>query len=178
MNPKIENRAIQITKQSGYGIDQQGNVENSLGSRILIWDTAIRAFEAHPVFGIGVYSFRYSSYQYSQLPKFLYRKFVENLSVHQTHLAVLAETGLIGFLGFAVFIFTLLKLSFRAVRIARDEFGRRHALVAAVGVVYCTASMVVTDAWLWGQQIVLLGLVVGSMLAVRNIGNAEKAANA
>jgi O-antigen ligase len=88
----------------------------------------------------------------------------------------LAETGLIGFLGFAVFVVVLLIHSFRTIKTSRDELGKRYAFVAAVGVVYCTASMFITDAWLWGQQIVLLGLVVGTMLAVAKIVNSQNAA--
>ena len=168
-NPKIEHRVSQLTEQSPIGMNQEGLPENSLVTRILIWDTALNAFLAHPIVGIGVYSFRFSSHQYSKLPDSLYRLFVMYRSPHQTQFAVLAETGIIGFIGFTVFLITLLKHSFSTLRLASGELQKRFALIGVVCVVYCTISMVFTDAWLWGQQIVLLGAVAGSMFAIRRL---------
>lgn len=168
-NPKIEQRATELTVKNEYGVNESGKAENSMVTRLFIWDTALNAFRAHPIIGIGVYSFGFSSHQYYKIPKILYTRYVSNASPHQTHIAVLAETGLIGFLGFIVFVFAVLKYAFRSIREATEEPGRRYALVGAVGVVYCVVSMSFTDAWLWGQGIVLLGLVIGSMLAIRKI---------
>jgi O-antigen ligase len=168
-NPKIEKRATELTKSTESGVDQWGTATNSLISRLFIWDTALNAFRSHPIAGIGVYAFPYSSRQYYRLPKILYKKYVENLSPHQTHIAVLTETGIIGFFGFIFFIIAALKSAFRAVLGIEDERGRHYALVGLVGVVYCVVSMFFTDAWLWGQGIVLLGLIVGIMLANNKI---------
>ncbi len=177
-NPRIEKRAVQITEQPGYGISKQGQVESSLGSRLMIWDTALNAFEQHPIVGIGVYAFRYSSNEYYRIPKMLYKLFVAKLSPHQTHLAVLSETGLLGFLGYLVFMVVTLKHALRSVRTAKDDRTRRFALAALTCVVYCSVSMFSTDAWLWGQQIILLAIVIGSMLAIEKIGGAEEVATA
>jgi amino acid transporter len=59
--------------------------------------------------------------------------------------------------------------AFTSITQARGEDGKRYALVAAIAVVYCTVSMLFTDAWLWGQLIVMLGMVLGVMLAIRKI---------
>ncbi len=168
-NSQIEKRVTELTNRPGYGINEAGDVENSLGSRLLVWDTALRAFYAHPIIGTGVYSFPYSSHQYYKFSKALYKRFVETLTPHQSHLAVLSETGIIGAIGFIIFIVTTLKYSFQTIRQAKEERGKRYALAAAMCVVYCMVSMVFTDAWLWGQGIVLLGLVLGLMLANKNI---------
>ncbi|MBA4311483.1 MAG: hypothetical protein C0417_02525 [Chlorobiaceae bacterium] len=168
-NPRIEKRATELTLNNEYSVDESGKAENSMVTRLFIWDTALNAFRAHPIVGIGVYGFGYSSHQYYQIPKILYTRYVANASPHQTHIAVLAETGIIGFIGFIVFIFSILKYTFRTVREAVDNRGKRYALVGLIGVVYCVVSMLFTDAWLWGQGIVLLGLVVGLMLVNRKI---------
>jgi O-antigen ligase len=168
-NPKIEKRATELTKEEGYDVDEWGNVANSMVSRYFIWDTALNAFREHPLVGIGVYAFPYSSQHYYKFPKLFYIKLVENRSPHQTHLAVLVETGIIGFCGYLVFIFAALRYAFLAIREAREKQGKRYALVGAIGVVYCVVSMFFTDAWLWGQGIVLLGLVLGLTLANRKI---------
>ena len=169
LNPQIETRATELTDKPGPGISESGSVENSLGSRLLIWDTALNAFRAHPYIGIGVYGFPYSSQHYYTIPKFMYRLFVAGNSPHQTYLAVLAETGVIGALGFAVFLFAILRYAFQTIRRASEERGRKYAFVGAIAVVYCVVSMVFTDAWLWGQGIVMLGLVIGLVLANRKI---------
>src|SRR5437773_3158802 len=54
---------------------------------MLIWDAAINAFRAHPVTGIGVYGYPYSSKRYSTVPLPLYRAFVEGNSPHETFIA-------------------------------------------------------------------------------------------
>lgn len=166
LNPKIESRATELTDKSAYGINSQGYTQNSLITRVFIWSSAWSAFQAHPIVGVGVYSFRWSSREYTELSRTLYDRYVAKLSVHQTHLAVLAETGILGFVGFMVFVTTALRHGFRSVSALCDLRGRRYAFVAAVGLVYCIASMVITDAWLWGQQIVLLGMVMGCMTAI------------
>jgi O-antigen ligase len=168
-NPKIEKRATELTTKTDVKVDEWGNVANSMVSRYFIWNTALNAFLKHPFVGIGVYAFPYSSQYYYKYPKIFYLKFVKNCSPHQTHLAVLTETGIIGFFGFLVFIIAALRCAFQAIREAREEVGKHYALVAAMGVVYCTVSMMFTDAWLWGQGIVLFGGILGSMLANKKI---------
>ena len=172
-NPRIERRVEQLTSESSVAIDQEGFVENSFVSRALIWDTALNAFRAHPLVGIGVYAFKYASHEYSTLPELLYYRYVVYRSAHQTQLAVLAETGIIGFIGFSIFLVTLLRHSFRSIRLAASLQGKRYALGGAISVVYCTVSMVFTDAWLWGQQIILLGIVCGSVFAIRRLNAVE-----
>ncbi len=173
---RIEKRAMQVSVEKDIAIDQRGKVENSLVSRILIWDTAWNAFLAHPLVGIGVYSFPYSSNQYYRIPKLLYVLYVEGLSPHQTQLAVLAETGIVGAIGYLIFLFALWKSGYQALSKASGPQDTKYALVAFTAVVYCTISMIFTDAWLWGQGIVLLGLVTGAMLANRKLSVAPVAA--
>lgn len=167
--PTIEKRATQLSGEKGVLIDQSGKVENSFVSRLLIWDTALNAFRAHPIVGIGVYAFPYSSHQYYRIPKLLYRLYVEGLSPHQTQLAVLVETGIIGAIGYFIFILTALRTGFGVLKRASGEEEMKYALVTFTALVYCTVSMLFTDAWLWGQGIILLGLVVGLMLANRKM---------
>jgi len=169
LNPSIEERVGQLANKSQMGFNQEGITENSVISRLLIWNTALNAFLAHPAVGIGVYAFRFSSHQYSKIPEILYYRYVAFRSPHQTELAVLTETGIIGFVGFSIFLITLLTQSFKTMRAAIDGLGRKYALVGIICVVYCTISMSFTDAWLWGQQIVLLGIVCGSIFAMSKL---------
>ena len=169
INPGFARRTSELADTRAYGVSQTGIVGNSLVSRLLIWDTAFEAFKAHPFIGIGVYGFPYSSQLYYRIPKFLFKLYVEGSHPHQTHLAVLAETGLLGFVGFVFLIGTALSFSVRSLRLASNQDSKGYALVSFVGLLYCTISMFFTDAWLWGQQIILLGLVAGSAMAIYRI---------
>jgi O-antigen ligase len=165
LNPLIEERAGELTSGPARGRDDQVVAAHSIVSRMFIWDTAFNAFRAHPFVGIGVYAFPYTSLRYNNSTLEIYRLYVSGSSPHQTHLAVLAETGIIGAIGFIVFAVATLRVVFGAIRQSSTEPGSRYALVAGIAVVYCFVSMVFSDAWLWGQGIVLLGLVLGLTLA-------------
>jgi O-antigen ligase len=99
----------------------------------------------------------------------LYQRYVKGVSPHQTFIAVLTETGIVGAIGFGVFLVALLRLTFGGVRMARDRPAKARGLFVATAVLYCIVSMFFTDAWLWGQGIVLLGIVTGVMLAHRKM---------
>ena len=165
INPKIEQRVANLGESGGVELDPNRAQTSSLITRMLIWDTAIRAFSEHPITGIGVYGFSYASRQYARMPWFLYEKYVSGMSPHQTHFAALVETGILGWLGLLVFLASIVRYATRVIRQVSSERGRHFALAGAVAVVYCVSSMFFTDAWLWGQGIVLLGLVLGLVTA-------------
>jgi O-antigen ligase len=167
--PKVTDRVNNLRDKAGYSIDESGHTDNSFVSRLLIWDTAYNAFRAHPIVGMGIYAFQFSSKSYSTLPKILYRRFVELRHPHQTFIAVLAETGLLGFAGFLVFFIVAIRHAFLSLKLAVSAHGKNYAFVAAIGVCYCSVSMFFTDAWLWGQQLILLGIIYGIMFAIRKI---------
>jgi O-antigen ligase len=173
LNPRVMQRAAELTGEGTNRVDQTGLPINSLISRYFIWDTALNAFRAHPFIGIGVYAFPYASRYYSTLPKLWYSLYVEGNSPHQTHLAVLSETGVIGMAGYLVFLVAAVRCAFQSIRRASGMQGRKYGLVAAIGLTYCFVSMGFTDAWLWGQGIILLGLVMGLMLVNRRISVPE-----
>jgi O-antigen ligase len=169
MNPTVEQRATNLVDVRAVETGDDIDVKNSLITRMLIWDTALNAFLAHPVAGVGVYGFYLASRQYARMPPILYRRFVEGNSAHQTYFAVLTETGIVGMAGFLVFLVAMLRLPFRVIRQAEGHRGRQYGLVGAVAVAYCAVSMLFTDAWLWGQGIVLLGLILGLVHANGNV---------
>jgi O-antigen ligase len=172
VNPKIEQRVSSLEEGGSVEFDPNLAQKNSLITRMLIWDTALRAFSEHPIVGVGAYGFMYVSRQYARMPWFLYEKFVSGMSPHQTHFAALVETGIVGWLGFLVFLVAIVRYPIRVLRQVRGERARHYALVGAVAVVYCVISMFFTDAWLWGQGIVLLGLILGLVTANAKLSNA------
>ncbi len=174
VNPAIEQRASDIMDTESVEAGESLIIRNSLITRLMIWDTALNAFVAHPWIGVGVYGFAPASQQYSRLPAVFYDIYVRNMSPHVTFLAVLSETGVIGLAGFFVFLGAILRLASRAVHDILELRGKRYAFVGLVAMTYCTVSMFVTDAWMWGQGIVLWGLIVGLILANRRIQSPAK----
>lgn len=82
-------------------------VQNSLESRLLIWLTALNAFQANPLTGIGYLMFNFVSENYNVLPMVLYDDYVKSLDPHNTMLAFLTETGIIGFTCFLFHIYNI-----------------------------------------------------------------------
>lgn len=140
---------------------------SSLTTRFMIWDTAYNAFMAHPIIGIGWSSFPYSSSLYNQLPFWMFDIYVKHLSTHETFVSIITETGLVGLLGFLVLIIAQLRLSLR-IR-ANKNTSPYHRNLTSWITIYIAFSMVFTDAWLYGDQIIIWGLFLGILLGYEKI---------
>ena len=156
--PQTFDRIIAVfSKKGGSG----GLISSSLISRLLIWHTAVNAFLNHPIIGMGAYSFWLDSHSYSQIPNWLYKDWVQGTSEHQTYLAVLTETGIIGLIGFVIFLFSAIHLAYKSVVISVSEEQKYYSLGLLLLQVYVAVSMTMTDAWRWGQCGMLWGLILG-----------------
>jgi O-antigen ligase len=176
LNPKVGDRAVDITEANTVGTADALIIRNTLLTRMIIWDTSLNAVIAHPFIGVGIYGFIDASYQYCHLPKILYALYVRGNSPHIAYFEVLAETGLLGLTAFTLLVVALLRVASRTVREVSGLRAQRHAFIAFSAVVYVTVSMFFTDAWLWGQGAVLWGFIVGLMLANRKIRSASEEA--
>lgn len=87
----------------------------SAASRLHFWKVAVRMFADHPISGIGLnqYQERYDDYD------FLDGKYGRSRSVHNTFLAILAETGLFGSLIFVLVFFSAFVEQSRIKRIVK-----------------------------------------------------------
>lgn len=141
---------------------KRGEVTNSVVTRFFIWHTCYNAFIQHPIIGIGAYSFPFSSQYYYTIPKLFYRKYVERLTPHVTYIAVLTETGLIGFLCFIFIIISILKLNYSNICASKNLVNVRYSIILLSANIYSFCSMAVTDSWLWGHGIILWGIIVGA----------------
>lgn len=171
---KLDERLSEKSQTTVLDDDPYSAGENSFVTRAFIWHTAVMAFLEHPIIGIGTYSFPFSSQIYYKIPKSFYEIFVKGRTPHVTYLAVLTETGIIGFLGFIFFLFIVSKtvLGNLSVIISRGDIASK--LLINWGFVYILISMLMTDAWLWGQQAMILGIFLGLILADYNFTKIEK----
>ena len=139
--------------------------DNSLLSRMFIWHTAINAFSREPIIGIGLYSFKYTSKEYYTIPKPFFKQFVEHRTPHVAYLEVLVESGIIGFIGFIIFLTAVLKRLFNSLVFVRSVKEILQTLLLLVSMVYISFSMFMTEAWLYGQYLVWFGIIVGLIMA-------------
>lgn len=74
------------------------NLSNGSG-RYDIWKNGIKIWQENPIFGIGINNFRYYNKVYFDIPYYM----------HNTHLEVLVEGGLLGFFLYSIFHISFFK---------------------------------------------------------------------
>lgn len=169
INPETFNRLKDVSDKSDVLISETGEVKNSFISRLLIWHTAYNGFMANPLLGVGAYSFPLSSMYYYTIPEQLYTVYVEKLTPHQTYIAVIVETGLIGLLIFSSMIVAMLKYTWKVMNLYVHSEEKKIVFALGSGILYICISMFTTDAWLWGHGIVLFGIVFGCIVAAEHL---------
>ena len=99
-SPSFVNRVASITDTQN-----QSNAE-----RLLIWDSALHMFEDHPILGVGLGQYK-DNYQH----KYISPKAKEpHLShAHNNFMQMLAESGIVGFVGFLTLIGCFIGYSFK-----------------------------------------------------------------
>ena len=97
-SPQLQNRAESITSTT-----LQSNTE-----RLLMWQSAYEMFEDHPVLGVGLGQY---APKYLNVYKSPQAKEIHNHS-HNNFLQMLAENGIVGFLGFLLLFGYILLSSF------------------------------------------------------------------
>lgn len=158
--------------------DDPTSVEgNSLLSRVFIWHTAYLAFRSHPIFGIGIYSFPFSSENYYKIPKDYYKMYVQNLTPHLGYLAILTEAGIVGFIGLIIFLVSMLFFAYSVIKKSITKEDYLISILLFFSLVYVTISLSMTDAWLWGQQLMLWGLLLGLCFSNYKILKSRKLSN-
>lgn len=171
LNPGVFKR---VSPQSLQPISDENNNDVGISSfmtRIFIWHTAFQAFLAHPIIGIGLYSFPFSSQYYFTIDPIAYKLFVKNLPAHTTILAVMAEVGIIGSIAFLLFIYSLSKFLIRTLKDSLTEISQFYSLIFIYMQIFIFISMIMTDAWLWGHQLILWAILLAFFISNRKLIN-------
>jgi O-antigen ligase len=171
ITPSVSERAEQFTESNNNNeiLNQKGQVTSSLVSRLFIWHTAYNAFSQNPITGIGIYAFPYVSWKYYTIPKLLFDNYVVGRTPHIAYLAIATETGVIGLIGYLIFVFSTIKFSYQSIKISKSYLENLLSISLFFCIIYITVSMLMTDAWLWNQGIVLWGIILGLGMANRKI---------
>ncbi len=87
-------------------------------ARVLLWKAAIKQFELHPVFGAGSGSFLYYGREFRPLGVQ-----ADPVYAHNDYVQFLAEYGVVGAVGFAIFLFLHLRGGWKAFsnKISRES---------------------------------------------------------
>jgi len=149
---------------------------NTFVTRGFIWLTAWNAFKDNPIIGVGLYNFSHVSKRYNTIDPVLYKLFVEKVSPHETFLAILSETGIIGFIGFSFFLFVWLMTAWNNLKICKTEREIFFARMIFWCSIFILISMVMTDIWLQGHGLMLWAVFVGITIAFGKIivNNSDK----
>ena len=136
------------------------------GERVPLWKIAIRMFNDHPIFGVGLGMNEklFSSYW---KPSVLFPNF-RYWHVHNNYLEIAAETGIVGLLSFLSVFGVFLKSAYSRLKLLKDDecivfLGLTSSIIAAL-VFACSASNItsgiqeVTMFWfLFGMASGLIG---------------------
>ncbi|MEW1913805.1 O-antigen ligase family protein [Kitasatospora sp. NPDC085895] len=126
--------------------------------RLDLWSSALRMFDAHPLFGVGYLNFA------GQLPAFYHATGHYNVMflqfplldfAHNTYLTVLSQTGLVGAVGFGSLAALGVRRAWTALR-SGDHAGEA-ALLAMVGTGICS---------MFGEVLLVPTLLSGLVLIV------------
>lgn len=111
----------------GIGVEQSANMDVSSG-RLHFWEVALKIIADHPVIGAGINSFGVAYTKYDT-----WNGGLRVEQAHNDYLQTLSDTGILGFICIAAFIFLLFKQSLQIIGKATDNFRRNTAIGALAG---------------------------------------------
>lgn len=168
INPKVFSRISSTKVESTEKAAGSITDINSLATRYFIWTTAYNVFLDNPIVGTGYHSFRFISDKYNNLDPYIYKLYVRDLTPHTTILALLADTGIVGFLGFVTFLILTLLFMKRNYDLSITNEQKLFSFIIYWCAIYISISMIMTDAWLWGTLHVLWAVFLGISVSIRN----------
>ncbi|MEV0977933.1 O-antigen ligase family protein [Streptomyces sp. NPDC049915] len=126
--------------------------------RLDLWSSALRMFEAHPLFGVGYLNFADQLPAYYQATgdyEIMFLQFPLLEFAHNTYLTVLSQTGLVGAVGIGAIVVLGAQRAWRAIRCG-DPAGEA-ALLAMVGAGVCS---------MFGEVLLVPPLLAGLVLII------------
>lgn len=167
IKPMIEERSL----AKAYNFDEFGRnwiYEDSIFSnyRLERLSMALRMLKDHPFKGLGFQHFRIRFYEYySYKQKIPY----DIMIADNMYLTILAETGIIGFLGFFIFIFSLFRKGWMKFNELSDNPGRKWLLMAGLmAFMGLLINMAGYELFYWINQYVFFCIITGFISASSN----------
>lgn len=122
---------------------------------------AFQMLKEHPLFGIGLTHFRIRFFDYytgikNSVP-------YEFMIADNMYLTILAETGLIGTIGFLIFIIRLLSKGLKQLQLLKVDREKLELLVPFSALIGLLVNMGAFDLFFWGGPYMLFCLMCGFM---------------
>ncbi|MCD6565055.1 MAG: O-antigen ligase family protein [Bacteroidales bacterium] len=146
-----------------------GQMENSAGGRLELWDLGFELFLEHPIFGAG-----YAGYEltYSNKVSKTGNQFSSKQDIHNFHLRTLCEQGIVGMIAYWLLFLAALRSGMKLYRHKNNPFSSGLGL----GFMLCVISVFITnifgDRWsyfcLGSYFWIFWGIVDGNLICLRN----------
>ena len=124
------------------------------------WPAAIEAFQMNPIIGNGLGGSHYAM-----------KKIGFNHTAHNDYLTILIETGVIGLVGYCIFLFYLFLISFRQYRLNADILNQKISILAlTVLSAFCVGSFaehLIQTPGATGYMFTIVGMSHGLYIAER-----------
>lgn len=158
--------------------DDGAFINNSLESRILIWMVALNAYIHNPLTGVGYFMFWEVSEQYNVLPQILFDNIVKGLDAHTTFMNFLCETGIIGLSSFIFYLITLLRISYKAIKMSVNALNKKISIILHIIVFFISVHSIYAGAFTLGQNAFQMHFFFGLAIAnYVNLYNSQKNIN-
>ncbi len=148
----IYSQVVLKTRQSISVSSGKTSIESSNLERTLLWNIGLDMFKAHPLLGSGLGTFREHSRHYSAL--------AYDYDAHGVSLKLLAETGLVGFSFFNLFLITVFIQSWATTKRQPNSF-------VATAIFSALCSTIVHNQFGTRYFFPLFWLIIGLSIAVR-----------
>jgi len=169
LSPQVHNRIqeaeVDIQKY------RAGNVETSVGLRLVFWEGALRMAKEHPLFGVGTGDYKAEMSRLQQIHAIPDTpEYPETFHPHNSYLAYLAGLGLTGLFIFLWFLWTATMEAWRHREQATAWFKLAYMGIFLLGSF--------TDTLIWGfHNAFALGLIVGIPVVLKSASQVQNEAS-
>lgn len=140
--------------------------DSNLLGRLVLWNAAWQLFQSSPIHGVGFGTFMLIVDRYvPQLPQMALR-----VEVHNVYFELLAETGLLGFITFCVFLCSVWRYGF-SQRSSGDWLHRSLVFAVLASVVGTMVDSFANHNIFWAAQVGSLFWMLAALLAANKRDN-------
>lgn len=148
---------------------ENSNKRSSFHSRLMIWEASLKIIEKSPIIGIGPGTFQEAYLSLSPFRKEPYLEWAVT-QPHSTYFAFYLQTGIVGFLGFALIIFWFFSESKKTYRTHGNESAASYVFGVSCAVMAYFLIHGIADTTYWKNDLsIMFWLLVGVVISGKNI---------
>lgn len=121
--------------------------------RLVLWGTALKAFWANPIFGIGIGNYKIVGQIFTEMRFNPVWYYISGMSAHNVILHYLAETGLTGTIALLIVLWKNVKNAFSGFNPFSSD-GKTNQIAGAnlIAILIIFITVFYMRAWTWGQD--------------------------